>query len=731
MENKDNIDIKTISQIKDFFTEIDLKLNQKEENSNYEIKEYFLINNAWLEKYFSISKKENIFNEVIYFVLEKMSLTPPKHIYNYNQNNFTYIDNIKIIPKNILSYFLSIKKGKRNEESNKDNNDYNLSKIIFKSSKIIIILEDELSLEILNKNTVPEYLICFDKSQNININQMINIFINEMKLNIPENSRTNIVYEYEMNNRIKLTIINLEKILEEQKIEKNNLSKDNSNKMNILWENKYKNKIDNHLNEIANKYNNDFQNQINLNNEYLKENLKNQKIEQNKIFEEKYNNIINKINDSIINNKKENNSFEIKTFNNNENKISLILDDYIKENDNDNNKKNSISEDFCIINDEKDINQFNSNSKKPLSKEKINLMIAPVLFFLSQIKSLIDYLPEIKESIDLFKVIEENLISEIIINFFEDLKEEKNENKKEIYNKYSDLILNLLSVKLKDKLKQINSPGYILSFILENLDIEEEFKSSQSINEGQSTLDLLKNKEYDIYNENEMFQMFIHNNTINKKTFIFRNFYNIFKSSKLCKSCNKRSYEYQSFPSLDIFLNKSESIVNKFDSDYEMYNTLLCKICFPENITQLLSPSYLKKRVEYCKNCDKYNEIIFNKYIFALKEFLVINIDRENDPKNEMIFIYPEILDLKNESKYIINLYQLTGVICKKINEHNYNINEIDNDISHYICYMKKQNEDKWITFDENYNIYECENKKNIFNFKSVSVLLYSKIEDK
>ena len=315
MKNKDDIDIQIINQIKDCFSEIDLQLNQNQndENSNFKINEYFLINNIWLEKYLSISKKENIFKEVIFFVLEKMSLTPHKYIYHYNQCNYTYLDNIKIIPKNILPYFLSIKKGNINRESNKD---YNLSKIIFKSSKIIIILEDELSLEILNKNITPEYLLCFDKNQNINISQMINIYINEMKLNIPENSRNNIVYEYEMNNKIKLTIINLEKILEVQKIEKNNLSKDNYNKMNQLWDNKYKNKIDNHLNEITIKYNNDFKNQINLNNENLKKNLKNQKIEQNKIFENNYNNILNKINDNQINGGEGKNSFEILLANN-------------------------------------------------------------------------------------------------------------------------------------------------------------------------------------------------------------------------------------------------------------------------------------------------------------------------------------------------------------------------------------------------------------------------------
>ena len=56
--------------------------------------------------------------------------------------------------------------------------------------------------------------------------------------------------------------------------------------------------------------------------------------------------------------------------------------------------------------------------------------------------------------------------------------------------------------------------------------------------------------------------------------------------------------------------------------------------------------------------------------IFATKEYLIINLDREKDPKNEMIFIYPEILDLRKQSKCIINLYELVGVISKKIEEN-------------------------------------------------------------
>ena len=71
--------------------------------------------------------------------------------------------------------------------------------------------------------------------------------------------------------------------------------------------------------------------------------------------------------------------------------------------------------------------------------------IAPVLFFLSKIDYLIEFFKENKEQINLYKFIEEgnNTLSEKLLNFYEEVEEEKN-NQKNIYIKYSDLFLNIL-----------------------------------------------------------------------------------------------------------------------------------------------------------------------------------------------------------------------------------------------------------------------------------------------
>ena len=53
-----------------------------------------------------------------------------------------------------------------------------------------------------------------------------------------------------------------------------------------------------------------------------------------------------------------------------------------------------------------------------------------------------------------------------------------------------------------------------------------------------------------------MFEQYIDKYSINNKTSIFRKFFVILEASKLCKTCNLRSYEYQPVATLDIRLKK-------------------------------------------------------------------------------------------------------------------------------------------------------------------------------
>ena len=95
-----------------------------------------------------------------------------------------------------------------------------------------------------------------------------------------------------------------------------------------------------------------------------------------------------------------------------------------------------------------------------------------------------------------------------------------------------------------------------------------------------------------------------------------------------------------------------------------------------------------------------------------------------------MIFIYPEILDLRKQTNCIIHLYELVGVISKKKDEANDNIDDILKENSKYLAYFKMKKNKKWILFDENYKLSELKRTEKVFDFKNVCVLIYAKIEE-
>ncbi len=689
-----------ISEIIKFETECKEKLKILIDKSPYQIEEYMIINKSWLKKFISLNQKEDLFKDFVYLILKKISFTPRKYLYQNNSKKYEYYNNIRILPKNIIPKLLPL----INVEINNNNN---IEKILLIESKIILILEKENSLEILNEDYYPEYLLNFNENKDINTDKMIDIFIKEMKMQIPECTDANsIIYDYVTGSKIIITIINLKILLDQEKLNSQKIKEDNSLGMNKLWEDKYKLKIEKKFEDINLKIKADYQKVIDENNENFYKKLKNQVEEQNKIFSEDYQNSVIKLNnldekeneEKIIINKKE----EIIE--------KKILDDY-----------------FVIVEKNK---KFNVMELK--DKDKICSIFSPVLFCLSQITSLTKYFKENEEIIESYNYVE-NTLTQIFYEFIKRLKnidEEKiNLPQKGIFKEHSNLVFNFLASIINENTKIINSPGDLLSFILENLDIEQN-KYFQYLSEDESKIELNKNKKYNIYNEQEMLQKFVDAHSTEQKTFIYEKFHSIIKTSRLCKRCNKCSYNYKSFPTLKIPLVKSKSIISPNQPDYEIINTLICKIVFPENLSQLLSPSYNSIKKEFCENCKKYKEIIYNNNIFATKEYLIINLDREKDPKNEMIFIYPEILDLRKQSKCIINLYELVGVISKKIDDANNNIDNILEENSNYFSYFKMKKSEKWIFFDENYQLSELKSSEKVFDFKNVCVLIYKKIEE-
>ncbi len=259
-----------ISKIKQCELEIQGKLKRKKEeaSSSLIVEEYFLINKSWIKKYISLNQKDDLFKDLIFFILKKISFNPHKSIYQNNLKKYEYYNNIKLISKEILPNLISI--------INNENNII-LIKVLFVESKIILIMQNENSLEILNENYIPEYLLYFGQNQNISLDQMINIFIQEMKLKIPEcNNENNLIFDYVTNNKFIITIINLKIIMDKEKNNSIKILENNNNIINKLWEDKYKLKLEKNFDDIDKKINENYQKQINLNNENYNHILKNQ-----------------------------------------------------------------------------------------------------------------------------------------------------------------------------------------------------------------------------------------------------------------------------------------------------------------------------------------------------------------------------------------------------------------------------------------------------------------------
>ena len=699
-----------ISQINKFEFDIQTKLRLQFEQSSLDAEEYYLVNKSWIKKYISLNQKEELYKELIYFILKKFSFNPRKNTYQFNLKKYDYYNNVRIIPKNIIPNLLSI-------INNEGDNNTVIEKVILIESKIILILESDNSLEILNDNYHPQYLLYFGENKNMNIEKMINIFVKEMKLKIPDClNKNSIIFDYVTGSKNIITIINLNILLNKEKINSNKTREENNNIMNKLWEDKFKLKLEKNFEEINNKLKADYQIQINQNTEDFNQKIKTQMEEQNKIFTENYTKSVIKLN-NLKEEEKEEEAEEKE-----DDKEDIII------NTDNKNLENKIFDDYFVIIDKN--KKFNIMELK--DKDKICSIFSPVLFCLSQMTTLTQYFKENEELIELYKYVEDTLCV-VFFEFFNRLQnldsDKINLSQKGIFKENSNLVFNFLISKMNENSEIIHSPGDLISSVLENLEIEQD-KYFKYVSVEESRIELNKNKIYDIYNEQDMLQKFVDSHSIEHKTFIYEKFHNIVKTSRLCKKCKKCSYNYKSFPTLKIPLNRSKSLISPNQPDYEIYNALICKICFPDNLSQLLSPSYDSIKKEFCENCNKYNEIIYNNNIFAVKEYLIVNLDRENDPKNEMIFIYPEILDLRGQSKCIINLYQLVGVICKIINENDNNVEDINEENSKYISYFKMKKSNKWIVFDENYKLSELQNNEKIFNFKGVSVLIYWKIEE-
>ena len=114
-----------------------------------------------------------------------------------------------------------------------------------------------------------------------------------------------------------------------------------------------------------------------------------------------------------------------------------------------------------------------------------------------------------------------------------------------------------------------------------------------------------------------------------------------------------------------------------------------------------------------------------------LSNYVIINLNRENDPIRKMNFIYPKqfkLKDISKETKKENSTYELISVIMdNKIQVYNEEEIILNPEMISIKTYSKNFNDNKWYLYTEE-NITPFENEDEIISTKNALILVYKKL---
>ena len=258
-------------------------------------------------------------------------------------------------------------------------------------------------------------------------------------------------------------------------------------------------------------------------------------------------------------------------------------------------------------------------------------------------------------------------------------------------NEYSTSEIHDILKKLMLNNYNTHDFGVIFNFILSQLNDEISFNP-------------IINKEpedvFDYFDEKKRFQSFLLNFK-NAKTVISDNFYSSIKFRKECQMYLSDVISFEGVPVINLYL--------------ESFNEGFNDISLIENLKTLLNKDNNNTKVE-CKACHEQHDIFVGKDIFSTTTIVIININREKDPNNNINFDYPEEFDGKKviNDSFELPKYELINVIKKEYNE--------------YISYYKSFINNQWYAFN-NKKISSLENKNIIYDKKNTCLLIYRRIK--
>jgi hypothetical protein len=337
------------------------------------------------------------------------------------------------------------------------------------------------------------------------------------------------------------------------------------------------------------------------------------------------------------------------------------------------NAKNKFNE---IINEKKIINNLLTGKRQKPILQKLdnepnqtyNSILNPILLLLANLK--IITLFALGQEKDAIIIKMKNLLltvtpNNIFLFYFMKLMNEMRDTNIAIPNSkvFHQYLIDFLKSEKKEYLCQ--DPGKIINTILIMID---------------SQIKLLKNipsihKNINEYDE-ESVRKYFEERTNNNPTFVTTNFSMTLITKKKCAQ-NHTKYSYNQIFAIDLFPKRPE-----------------VEEIVPENLKQVFY-FYINdepKQKEYCQKCKK--ELQINKNIESLKDYLIININRKEDPENKMKIIYPQLLEISTDKKEL--KYELISVLM--------NINTITANLDREgLKYINRKNKNNYVLFTKNF----------------------------
>ena len=337
------------------------------------------------------------------------------------------------------------------------------------------------------------------------------------------------------------------------------------------------------------------------------------------------------------------------------------------------NAKNKFNE---IINEKKIINNLLTGKRQKPILQKLdnepnqtyNSILNPILLLLANLK--IITLFALGQEKDAIIIKMKNLLltvtpNNIFLFYFMKLMNEMRDTNIAIPNSkvFHQYLIDFLKSEKKEYLCQ--DPGKIINTILIMID---------------SQIKLLKNipsihKNINEYDE-ESVRKYFEERTNNNPTFVTTNFSMTLITKKKCAQ-NHTEYSYNQIFAIDLFPKRPE-----------------VEEIVPENLKQVFY-FYINdepKQKEYCQKCK--TELKINKNIESLKDYLIININRKEDPENKMKIIYPQLLEISTDKKEL--KYELISVLM--------NINTITANLDREgLKYINRKNKNNYVLFTKNF----------------------------